>query len=150
VLAGVLLPSATVFLLLLCNDEEVLGPWVNSRGMNIFTAAIIAVGDPSLVLTAGVLYPNLDAKVILYNPAGGAILALLAGRSSGLPALHRDHGQDDRQVAAPFMANAPARLARRPEAAAGQWIGLTVLRSYLLVAMIMVIFIIYQLAVGHK
>ena len=28
-LAGVLLPSATVFLLLLCNDEAVLGPWVN-------------------------------------------------------------------------------------------------------------------------
>ena len=28
-LAGVLLPSASVFLLLLCNDPEVLGPWVN-------------------------------------------------------------------------------------------------------------------------
>ena len=28
-LAGVLLPSATVFLLLLCNDREVLGPWRN-------------------------------------------------------------------------------------------------------------------------
>jgi NRAMP (natural resistance-associated macrophage protein)-like metal ion transporter len=30
-LAGVLLPSATVFLLLLCNDKAVLGPWVNGR-----------------------------------------------------------------------------------------------------------------------
>jgi hypothetical protein len=28
-LAGVLLPSATVFLLLLCNDTAVLGPWAN-------------------------------------------------------------------------------------------------------------------------
>jgi NRAMP (natural resistance-associated macrophage protein)-like metal ion transporter len=28
-LAGVLLPSATVFLLLLCNDRDVLAPWVN-------------------------------------------------------------------------------------------------------------------------
>ena len=28
-LAGVLLPSAVVFLLLLCNDKDVLGPWVN-------------------------------------------------------------------------------------------------------------------------
>jgi Mn2+/Fe2+ NRAMP family transporter len=27
-LAGVLLPSATVFLLLLCNDRAVLGPWI--------------------------------------------------------------------------------------------------------------------------
>ena len=31
-LAGVLLPSASVFLLLLCNDRQVLGPWVNSPG----------------------------------------------------------------------------------------------------------------------
>ena len=30
-LAGVLLPSATVFLLLLCNDKAVLGPWANTR-----------------------------------------------------------------------------------------------------------------------
>lgn len=28
-LAGILLPSATVFVLLLCNDQAVLGPWVN-------------------------------------------------------------------------------------------------------------------------
>jgi Mn2+/Fe2+ NRAMP family transporter len=34
VLAGVLLPSATVFLLLLCNDKPVLGPWVNNRWVN--------------------------------------------------------------------------------------------------------------------
>ena len=31
-LAGVLLPSASVFLLLLCNDREVLGPWRNHPG----------------------------------------------------------------------------------------------------------------------
>jgi hypothetical protein len=35
----VLLPSATVFLLLLCNDKPVLGPWVNGRGLNMFTGA---------------------------------------------------------------------------------------------------------------
>ena len=40
-LAGVLLPAATVFLLLLCNDRAVLGPWVNSRGTNVFTSAVI-------------------------------------------------------------------------------------------------------------
>ena len=30
-LAGLLLPSASVFRLLLCNDREVLGPWINPR-----------------------------------------------------------------------------------------------------------------------
>ena len=34
-LAGVLLPSAVVFLLLLCNDREVLGPWTNPRWLNM-------------------------------------------------------------------------------------------------------------------
>src|SRR5258708_7003522 len=43
VLAGVLLPSASVFLLLLCNDSEVLGPWMNGRKTNMFTAAVVAV-----------------------------------------------------------------------------------------------------------
>jgi Mn2+/Fe2+ NRAMP family transporter len=36
-LAAVLLPSAPVFLLLLCNNKAVLGPWVNTRGINLFT-----------------------------------------------------------------------------------------------------------------
>jgi Mn2+/Fe2+ NRAMP family transporter len=40
-LAGVLLPSATVFLLLLCNDHAVLGPWVNGRALTVFTGAVI-------------------------------------------------------------------------------------------------------------
>ena len=54
VLAGVLLPSATVFLLMLCNDKAVLGPWVNGRATNAFAAAVIArphhaVADPDRV-----------------------------------------------------------------------------------------------------
>ncbi|WP_425276302.1 hypothetical protein [Streptomyces carpinensis] len=42
-LAGLLLPSASVFLLLLCNDRAVLGPWVNPRWLNTLAAVIIAV-----------------------------------------------------------------------------------------------------------
>ena len=37
-LAGVLLPSASMFLLLLCNDREVLGPWVNRPWLNVLAA----------------------------------------------------------------------------------------------------------------
>src|SRR6202021_1821794 len=42
-LAGVLLPIASVFLLLLCNDPEVLGPWANRRWLNILAGVIIGV-----------------------------------------------------------------------------------------------------------
>jgi Mn2+/Fe2+ NRAMP family transporter len=86
VLAGVLLPSATVFLLLLCNDREVLGPWVNRRGANLFTGAVIAVLlILSVILTASVLFPDqTNEKVILAIMAGGAILALTATVVSGV------------------------------------------------------------------
>src|SRR6202050_3968719 len=65
VLAGVLLPSATVFLLLLCNDRAVLGPWVNRRATNVFTSAVVAVlVTLSVVLTASVPFPGITGREI--------------------------------------------------------------------------------------
>ena len=79
-LAGVLLPSATVFLLLLCNDKAVLGPWVNSKGLNWFTAAIVAVLVMlSVILTSAVLFPDIsDAHIIGVLVAGTVIGAVMA------------------------------------------------------------------------
>ncbi|MBV9532465.1 MAG: divalent metal cation transporter, partial [Bradyrhizobium sp.] len=77
-LAGVLLPSATVFLLLLCNDRDVLGPWVNSRGLNLFTGAIVAVLVMlSLILTVAVLYPDIGEKQIVAILVVGGVLAVV-------------------------------------------------------------------------
>src|SRR6202140_4968764 len=65
-LAGVLLPSATVFLLLLCNDKAVLGPWANTKNVNIFTGTVIAVLVMlSVILTASVVYPGISAVHIV-------------------------------------------------------------------------------------
>jgi Mn2+/Fe2+ NRAMP family transporter len=41
-LAGLLLPSATVFLLLLSNDTQVLGPWVNPPWLNWVASTVVA------------------------------------------------------------------------------------------------------------
>jgi Mn2+/Fe2+ NRAMP family transporter len=77
-LAGVLLPSATVFLLLLCNDKAVLGPWANTRGINLFTGAVIAVLVMlSVILTASVVFPNLTGGQIVTILCGGSLLAVL-------------------------------------------------------------------------
>jgi NRAMP (natural resistance-associated macrophage protein)-like metal ion transporter len=77
-LAGVLLPSATVFLLLLCNDKAVLGPWVNTRGLNLFTGAVIAVLVMlSIILTASVLYPEINGETIIAVLVGGGLAALV-------------------------------------------------------------------------
>ena len=77
-LAGVLLPSATVFLLLLCNDRAVLGPWVNSRRLNLFTGAVIAILVMlSMILTASVLYPEIGSEAIAGMLVGGGIAAIV-------------------------------------------------------------------------
>jgi len=68
-LAGVLLPSATIFLLMLCNDEAVLGPWVNRPWLNVLAGLIVSVLLAlSLVLMATTVFPSLGV---------GAILAIL-------------------------------------------------------------------------
>lgn len=77
-LAGVLLPSATVFLLLLCNDAAVLGPWRNGRWLNLFTGAVIAVLVMlSVILTASVLFPDLGAGAMLWILGGGSALTAI-------------------------------------------------------------------------
>jgi NRAMP (natural resistance-associated macrophage protein)-like metal ion transporter len=77
-LAGVLLPGATVFLLLLCNDQAVLGPWANSKKLNVFTGAVIWVLVMlSIILTASVLYPDIGGETILELLGGGTALAVV-------------------------------------------------------------------------
>jgi len=77
-LAGVLLPSATVFLLPLCNDKAVLGPWTNGRWFNLFTGAVIAVLVVlSIIPTASVLYPKISGETIIAILTGGCPAALV-------------------------------------------------------------------------
>lgn len=84
-LAGVLLPSATVFLLLLCNDKAVLGPWVNGWKLNLFTGAVIAVLVMlSIILTASVLFPDITSGQIIAIMVGGTVLALATALASFL------------------------------------------------------------------
>ncbi len=65
-LAGILLPSASVFLLLLCNDPQVLGPWANRRWLNVVAGIIIGLLltlSGALVVTT--LFPGLSAPVVV-------------------------------------------------------------------------------------
>ncbi len=78
-LAGILLPSSVVFLLLLCNDPAVLGPWVNKLWLNI--VAIVIVGllvVLSLVLVITTVVPNIDVPILLIVLGGVLVACLLA------------------------------------------------------------------------
>jgi NRAMP (natural resistance-associated macrophage protein)-like metal ion transporter len=153
VLAGVLLPSATVFLLLLCNDKTVLGPWVNGRALNIFTAAVIAVlVIMSIVLTASVLFPSIGSAAIIAILIAGGGISVLAGITFGAyrmlrPAPVSPDTVDRRER--PTWRMPPLSLLKPPDLSTGRRLGLTVLRTYLLLAMILVIIRVFQLATAH-
>ena len=149
-LAGVLLPSATVFLLLLCNDRAVLGPWVNARFTNLFTGAVIAVLVMlSIILTAAVLYPGISGQAILAILAVGSVLGLaMAGVALAVGARGADApGAVDRTGRATWRMPPLAQLTpNRISGATRAW--MIVLRAYLLVAVGMVVFRVVQLALG--
>ena len=157
VLAGVLLPSATVFLLLLCNDKPVLGPWANTRWLNTFTGAVIAVLVLlSVILTVSVLFPDAtNEQVILGILGGGGVIAVVAALV--VMALSQNGGSaaPAEEAAAPRMSRDAWRMAplhQLPPAklslAAKTWMG--VLRLYLVVAGGLVLFRIVTLAIGHN
>jgi hypothetical protein len=151
-LAGVLLPSAAVYLLLLCNDREVLGPWVNGRRTNLFTGTVVTVLVAlSLILTASVLDPGLTAKQIAFilGACCGLTLLGLAGAAawrvrlgSLAPAAIDRAGRENWRMP-------PLALLRRPPVPLGRKVGLTILRSYLAVATVLVGVKIVQLALAH-
>jgi Mn2+/Fe2+ NRAMP family transporter len=152
VLAGVLLPSASVFLLLLCNDRQVLGPWVNGRKTNLFTSAVVAVlVTLSVILTASVLFPAITAgQILAITAACGTASAIAAcyaltrrlrAPAPGTPELDRTARDGWRMP--------PLALLQRPAMSTGRKVGMGALRLYLAVAMILVIVKIAQLAIGH-
>jgi Mn2+/Fe2+ NRAMP family transporter len=153
-LAGVLLPSATVFLLLLCNDRQVLGPWVNGRKLNIFTSAVIAVLVMlSIVLTAAVIFPDITSAAILTILAVGTGTAVLGGLAVAIRrGLRRGQAPPapppapvDRELRAEWRMP-PLALLTRPAISTGRRLGLGVLRGYLVIAAAMVVVRVVQLA----
>src|SRR5271166_5168333 len=150
VLAGVLLPSATVFLLLLCNDRAVLGPWVNRRGTNVFTSAVVAVlVTLSVVLTASVLFPAISGRQIVDIMLGCAVASVAAG-GWVLARSRRAHSsvQVDRRDR-DIWRMPPLNMLSKPIMSAGRKAGLAALRTYLAIAMVLVIVRIIQMAMGH-
>ncbi|SKA30954.1 Mn2+ and Fe2+ transporters of the NRAMP family [Enhydrobacter aerosaccus] len=148
-LAGVLLPSATVFLLLLCNDRAVLGPWINGRWVNLFTSIVVAaLVLLSVVLTAAVLFPDLGDGAILGILGGGSALAVVAAlafvisrrRSGAEEAVDRSLQASWRMPALDTLP--PARLTP----ATRFW--MAVLRAYLVLAGGLVLIRIIHLAIS--
>jgi Mn2+/Fe2+ NRAMP family transporter len=171
VLAGVLLPSATVFLLLLCNDKAVLGPWVNGRWTNVFGAGVVALlVTLSLILTVSVAFSHITAGQIV------AILVACAGATAATGGWVLVRGRVRRGGGAASSGSgsgsgsgvaAPARLTEADKAERDRWrmpplatltvptlsrgrrLCLAGLWVYVAMGMAVVVVRVTQLALGH-
>ncbi|MEO8744985.1 MAG: NRAMP family divalent metal transporter [Candidatus Dormiibacterota bacterium] len=150
-LAGILLPSATVFLVLLCNDRAVLGPWVNKPWLNAIAALIVSVLLLlSLVLVISTVFPSVDVtRLLLYLGAGMAV-ALVAGgvwlwfgqrHMPPIPEVSRAERENWRM---PGLA-----LLERPAWSPARRIAMLTLSGYLVLAIILLGVKAFQLATGH-
>jgi Mn2+/Fe2+ NRAMP family transporter len=138
-LAGILLPSATVFLVLLCNDRAVLGPWVNKPWLNAVAGFIVSVLLLlSLVLVVTTVIPSIDVTKLVIV-LGSVMTILFAGgglwlwrsqrRAEPVPEVSRAERENWRM---PALA-----LLERPTMSPVRRIAMLTLSGYLVVAIIL-------------
>jgi|CZKG01.1.fsa_nt_gi NRAMP (natural resistance-associated macrophage protein)-like metal ion transporter len=152
-LAGVLLPSATVFLLLLCNDREVLGPWSNPTWLNAIASVIIGIlVELSLILMASTMFPKIDVTRLFGYLSIALAAALLA---MGVYVLRNrtraPSGQEDIRKMPREQRNAwtmpPLALLERPAWSPGRKAAMLMLRGYLVLAVLLLI--VKTVQIGH-
>jgi NRAMP (natural resistance-associated macrophage protein)-like metal ion transporter len=150
VLAGVLLPSATVFLLLLSNDKAVLGPWANTNRVNVFTGVVIALLVVlSILLTCSTLFSIFGTTQILWTLGIG--LAASLGVGVWLAVAHRQirgEAQFTREQRASWQMPPLAQLPPGKLSALNRF-WLIILRAYLLGAIALVIYKVTLLALNR-
>src|SRR6202171_3141146 len=149
VLAGVLLPSATVFLLLLCNDKAVLGAWANKTSLTAAASFIVGVLVAlSLILAGTVLFPSLDA-VVASKWLALALAVALAVIAAILLRRERQLARSEPVLDRATWSMPPLSELAAPANTAARNIGLLVLRGYLIVAAILVVVKFGQTLIGH-
>jgi len=156
-LAGLLLPSASVFLLLLCNDREVLGPWVNRPSLNVLAGLIVGV----LLLLSGILmattlFPGIDVIAV----TGYLALALVVLAAAAIGTLrwltNRQHKSTGPEPLSHAMAGVDPNSWRMPPLtllqpvrwSASTRLGMLALRGYLIVGAVLLVVKAIQLSHG--
>ncbi|MGN6868123.1 MAG: Nramp family divalent metal transporter [Solirubrobacteraceae bacterium] len=150
-LAGVLLPSASMFLLLLCNDPAVLGPWTNRPWLNVLAVVIEGVLLLlSLILMATTVFPSIN--VTTFTLIGGAMIAaglvafgavFMRGGQKGGGAPAKPYDVPREQWTMP-----PIALLERPRQSTGRRAAMLALEGYLVLAIVLLVVKAIQLAGG--
>jgi len=148
-LAGVLLPSATVLLLMLCNDRDVLGPWVNRPWFNAIATVIVSVLIAlSAILVVATVLPQLNIGLLVVSLGGALGAGLLALGGMRLlrrrPTAVREEPLDRSTWRTPSLA-----LLNRPHWSRGRVLAMGALRAYLVLTVLLLIVKAVQIGTGH-
>ncbi len=147
VLAGILLPSALGFLILLCNDRELLGPWVNSPWLN--TLATLIVGtllQLSLVLTVGTIWNSVNIALLIVLTAIPVLVATVAVGIVQRQKVGQWRVPGSNLLARGEWLTPPEVLTQQLPRSKGRTFVLATMRGYLVVAMVLMVVSFAKLA----
>ena len=148
-LAGILLPSASVFLLLLCNDRDVLGPWTNPRWLNALAAVVVGVLVAlSMTLTITTLFPSVNVAhlcLIVFGALGAVLAAVgIMSTRARTPPHFRGYSRWDRH----HWTMPPLETLPVPSRSRARWLMLAVLRFQLGIAVVLLLVKLLRMAAG--
>jgi hypothetical protein len=144
----VLLPGAVMILLLLCNDSEILGPWVNAPFANVLAVIIFGVLLVlSVILTLATLIPRIDVSLLVLALGAGlaATLTLIALRNRSRGGGRRASFLGDRGA----WRMPPEALFNRATWSRTRFLGMCALRAYSVVAVTALLVKTVELGTGH-
>jgi Mn2+/Fe2+ NRAMP family transporter len=149
-LCGILLPMTTLFLLMLCNDRDVLGPWTNPPWLKALASVIVgSLVLLSLILTITTLFKKVDVTAVAVGGGAGLVIAL-----AGM-ALYALRARGDMTSAPPRYdvpkeqwTMPPATLLTRPRWSTGRHMAMLALGSYMVIALALLLVKSVQLAGG--
>ncbi len=148
-LAGVLLPSASVFLVLLCNDTDVLGPWVNRPWLNIVATLIVSVLlELSLILVVSTVFPAIDVTrlVVVLSIFVALVVAVAAVFIIRNPPQVPDVPPGDKaNWRMPALA-----LLQNPKWSLGRRLAMLSMQAYLGIAVALLVVKAVQIALAHR
>ena len=140
--------------MLLCNDREVLGPWVNRLWLNVLAGLIVSVLVAlSLILMATTVFPHINVMFVItllgaVLVGGGVFAAVL-----GLQARSRREIPDEPRATRSQRENwrmPPLTLLARPVLSRGRRITMVAMWGYLAVAVGLLAVKAVELGVGQR
>jgi NRAMP (natural resistance-associated macrophage protein)-like metal ion transporter len=150
-LAGVLLPSATVFLLLLCNDKQVLGPWINRPWLNVLATWIVSILlMMSLILMVTTVFTTINVNKVAVVLGAVLVVAWAVGGILYARNLRRQPPEPVVPMSRRATWRMPAlNLLARPPWSRGRLVSMYLLRGYLVVAVLLLLVKAIQIGTHH-